>query len=94
VDILRGNEVIHLPTTMLDTTLHSGSDDKSQTVTDIDNSMLFQIVGVTEETFSAGERVQITVGSEVYIGSEQDDMDSHTTTVYYWQVRRFFVGVV
>ncbi len=94
IDVIRGRDVIHLPTTMLATSLDSDGDDVSRTVTDIDNSMLFQVEGVTEETIAAGERVQVMVGSEVSIGSEQDDMDSHASAVYYWQVRKMFVAVI
>lgn len=94
IDIVRGSEVLHLPTSMIDTRLDSGGDDASQTVTDIDNSMLYQIVGTTDDILPLGEQVQILVGAEISIDSELDDMESHVAAVYYWQVRRIFAGVV
>jgi hypothetical protein len=94
IDVIRGREVIHLPTAMLTSTLTSDGDDVSKTVTDIDNSMLFQLEGVTEESFGAGERLQVMIGSEVTVSSKLDDMESQVSATYYWQVRKLFVGIV
>lgn len=94
IDIVQPDRVIHLPTTLIDINLSSDGDDVSQTVTDIDNSMLYQIVGTTDDVLSAGERVQIYVGSEVFTNSYLNDMDSLVNAVYWWQVRRIFAGVV
>lgn len=94
IDIVRGDQVIHLPTTLIESRLDSDGDDTSRTVTDIDNSMLYQIEGTTEEILSLGEQVKVMVGGEVTITSELDDMESQATATYYWQVRRIFAGMV
>lgn len=94
IDIIRGRDVIHIPITQLSAGLHSDGDDVSRIVTDLDNSMLFQIEGVTDEVIPAGERLQVMVGSEVVISSKLDDMRSHANAVYYWQVRKIFLAVV
>lgn len=94
VDVIRNNrDVTHLPTVMLDTHLDSDGDDKSLVTTDIDNSMPFQLVAVSAQDFQVGERVQVMVGSEVFISSEQDDMDSTVEVTCYWQVNQITIGV-
>jgi hypothetical protein len=94
IDIVRDSGVLHLPTTLIESQLDSDGDDVSRTVTDVDNSMLFQIEGTTEEILPVGEQVKVMVGGEVTITSELDDMESQATATYYWQVRRIFAGVV
>jgi hypothetical protein len=94
VDVVRVGSVIHLPTVLLTDGLVSHGVDLGTTMPHLDNSAPVVLNVITEETLSAGEPVEILVGSEVYIESKLDDMRSHVNALLYWQLKKIGVGAV
>lgn len=90
----RGGSVVYMPTTVLDAHKDSPGDDVSGSMSGLDGSTPYTILGSTEESVPAGDSVQILAGSIVHIESELDDMASHVSAVVRWQLQRISVSVI
>lgn len=94
IDIVRGSQLIDLPTAILTTGLTSHGSDLSYSMSDLDTTTPYTVSAETTESFDANESVQILVGSEVSIGTVIDDMHCHVNSVLWWALNKISVDVI
>jgi hypothetical protein len=94
VAVAQAGRIAYLPTTLLSTGLTSHGSAVSGTMPDLDTFTPYTVSGVTEETFAAGDSVQILAGSELLIGTALDDMHCKASGVLLWALKKLTVGVV
>ncbi len=59
----------------------------------LDNSAPYTISGITNEYFEANETLIVLAGSEVKLESTVNDMDSHMSAVFWWQLKKLVLGM-
>jgi hypothetical protein len=92
--VRRDGSVIYLPTTLL----RSGIDDWqaidiSSALSTLDNSTPYTLQATTEESLPTFETLRIFVGSEVFIGSDMNDMTSTVHAHVWWHLKQLTVDV-
>lgn len=92
--IRRDRSVVTLATTLLASgVLDSPGIDAASLLPVLDNSLPYDLEGITEEVFAENENVQIFVGSEIFISSDLNDMVSHVDALVWWHLQQLSVSV-
>ena len=94
IAIVRGSRVIDLPTVILTTGLTSHGSDLSYSMSDLDTTTPYTVSAESTESFDANETVQILAGSEVFVGTQIDDMHCKVNSVLWWALKKMSVGVI
>jgi hypothetical protein len=91
VVVVRGTNVIFLPTLLRSTGLISHGSDLSFSESDIDDTVPFTITATTDERFNANESVLVLAGSNVFIQTVLDDMHCKVDAVLWWQLQKLCI---
>ena len=94
VALVRPWGVTYLPTTLFQHRLTSGGDNKSYVMPHLDTSQPYTVYATSPETFSAGDSVQIMVGSAVNIAGTADDMVNEVHVYFQWRLDKITVEVI
>jgi hypothetical protein len=94
IDIVRSGEVTRFSKVMADNGLQSlGGTELSHAESPIPTFTPITFGFTTRDAFLKGETIQIFAGSEVYVGSDLDDMNSFGEATLTWQLRSLFLRV-
>jgi len=89
--VVRGSQVIFMPTTLRHTGLVSHGSDLSYHESDIDNSAPVTISATTDQRFNANESVLVLAGSRVVVLTVIDDMHCKVDAVLWWQLQKLCI---
>jgi hypothetical protein len=93
IAVVRGTDVIFLPTLLRSTGLVSHGSDLSFSESDIDDTVPFTITATTDERFNANESVLVLAGSNVLIQTAIDDMHGKVDAVLWWQLQKLCIAI-
>jgi hypothetical protein len=91
--VVRGTNVIFLPTFLRHTGLISHGSDLSFAESDLDDTVPFTITATTDQRFNANESVLVLAGSNVFIRTVIDDMHCKVDAVLWWQLQKLCIGI-
>jgi hypothetical protein len=89
-----GGQMVYRPTTILSTSRSSDGGNISGSLSGFDTTSPYTLTAEHEESFPAGEVVQILAGCEVHIESDVDDMVNRVNSVVRWQLKKLAISVV
>jgi hypothetical protein len=94
IDIVRSGEVTRFSKVMANNGLESlGGTELSHAESPIPTFTPITFGFTTRDAFLKGENIQIFAGSEIYLGSDLDDMNSFGEATLAWQLLSFFLCV-
>jgi hypothetical protein len=94
IDIVRSGEVTRFSKVMANNGLQSlGGTELSHAESPIPTFTPITFGFTTRDAFLKGENIQIFAGSEIYLGSDLDDMNSFGEATLTWQLLSFFLRV-
>jgi hypothetical protein len=91
--VVRGTNVIFLPTLLRHTGLISHGSDLSFAESDLDDTVPFTITATTDQRFNANESVLVLAGSNVFIQTVIDDMHCKVDAVLWWQLQKLCISI-